>query len=492
MVDVVELDHLHSSGAAAPLLFLLMNIYSTKRNDAAPEPGSGDRGKVEATMTVHADRAPAVIEEDQPAVDRLRALATNAKVVRVIHADLFGRQRAKQYPAAVWEELLDGVALSKVSLAEDLFGVPVSAAEFPELAGHPDLSVRPDPETVLVPPWEPDSVWVLGRLFEHGRPSALCARGALRDAQERLVAGSGLAAITACEPEFYLFQRTADGSRGAAYARDGVSYTIDRPNDPTGAVGRLHRRLIDFGIGVTAVNREFSPGQFEINLRHTDAGRAADQVFLLKSAVKELAVDEGLVANFMGKPVTGEEGSSLHIHMSLWDGDQNAFATPGGGLSDRALAAVAGIQHHAAALLAFASPTVNSYRRLVGEGLSPRRSNWGEDNRLSFVRVPAERGSATRLELRAGDASASPHLLTAALLHAVRDGVERDLRPSDDGVLLPRSLDESLAALQRDDVFTEAFGAEFVKVYVALKTAEIDRLAATVTDAEWQLYSHHA
>ena len=432
---------------------------------------------------------------DKEGVDHLRSLAATARVIRVIHPDLFGRQRGKQFPARMADSLLDGLAYSKVSLAEDLMGVPVSAAEFPDLAGHPDLHARIDASSAFVPPWEPDAVWVLSRLFEQGRPSALCVRSQVQAAHMLLQSSLGFSAVAAGEPEFYLFENGQQGSRPIPYATDGVSYTIDRITDPSGAVGRIHRQLLELPIGVTAINREFSPGQFEVNLGHAAVETAADQAFLLKSAVKELAILEGLRANFMAKPLSGEEGSSLHVHMSLWtllDGRGNVFASPDASISDTARHAIAGVQEHAAAIVAFAAPTVNSYKRLFGEGLSPTTSNWAEDNRFSFLRVPGERGSATRFELRAGDASANPHLLLAAILHAVRDGIERKLQPQAEGLPLPRTLAHALDALNADPLMTQGFGGEFIATYTALKRAEIRSLDALVSDTEWNIYHTHA
>lgn len=424
---------------------------------------------------------------DADFLDRLRV--KGVKVIRVIHSDLFGRQRAKQFPVSSLLDLAKGVAYSKMANAEDLMGVPVEVADFPALATHPDVYASVDLDSALVPPWESDSLWVLSRLSEDQQPSALCPRSQVATAVTRLETELGLQAVAACEPEFYLFRPEA-GSR-VPYAMNGVSYTMDRITDPDGAMGRIHRNLIDLGIGVTVVNREFSPGQFEVNLAHTDARAAADAAFLLKTSIKELAVNEGLEANFMAKPLTGEEGSSLHIHLSLWRGDENFFATPDGGLSSAALAAIGGIQHHAAAIMAFAAPTVNSYKRLSGNGLSPRSSNWGEDDRFTFLRVPAERGGATRVELRAGDASASPHLLMASMVHAAIDGIQRGMTPSPAGEPLPASLAESIAALDASEVMRAGLGDEFVDVYAALKRREAQAYASTVTDWEWNLYRVH-
>lgn len=423
---------------------------------------------------------------------RDRLVARGIKVVRVIHVDLFGRQRAKQFPVSAWESLASGVAYSKVASAEDLLGVPVSEVEFPHLAGHPDLHAHLDLDRLLFPPWEPDSVWVLASLSEQGRPSRLCPRAQLASASDRLASEVGLKAVAAGEPEFYLFEGRPGEASAVPYSQTGVSYTVDRVTDPRGVVGAMHRNLIDLGIGVTVVNREFSPGQFEINLQHDAAGQAADSAFLLKSSIKELASIEGLSAVFMAKPRSGHEGSGLHVHVSLWDGDHNVFDAGEGALSDVALGAIAGLQVHAPGLMALAAPTVNSYKRLSGEGLSPRRSNWGEDDRLTFIRIPPERGGATRLELRAGDASASAHLLLAGMLHAMRAGIAESAAPTKDGVGLPKDLEESLRHLEADDVLRDGLGDEFVSIYGALKRAEIQAYRSAVTDWEWATYHVHA
>ncbi|MFD2470641.1 glutamine synthetase family protein [Amycolatopsis silviterrae] len=427
--------------------------------------------------------------QTSPSTTALDRLLTRASVVRVVHADLFGRQRAKQFPVSAVPALLDsGIAYSKIAHAEDLLGVPVDEDDFPQMKGHPDLHARIEPETAVVPPWEPDAVWVLASLWEGETRSKLCARGQLAAARDALETEFGYTAQAAGEPEFYLFRRSPDGGRPVPYSRDGVSYTMDRITDPDGAVGRIHRGVIGLGIGVTALNREFSPGQFEINLHHDEVVAAGDQAFLLKTAVKELAVIEGLEAVFMAKPLAGEEGCSLHVHLSLWDAlGGNVFSATPSVLEH----AMAGVQAHAAALLAFASPTVNSYKRLRGNGLSPRTSNVAEDNRFTFIRVPPERGPATRFEVRQGDASASPHLLMAAIVHAARDGIRRELRPSAEGAPLPASLTAAIESLEADGFFREAFGDELVSAYAAVKRREVAAFEAAVTDWEWELYHSH-
>lgn len=423
-----------------------------------------------------------------------RLLDRDIKIIRVVHADFFGRQRAKQFPVSYVDQLIEGIAYSKMSISEDLMGVPVDENAFPQVAGHPDIFAKIEPGSAVIPPWEPDAVWVLAALYErNGELSNLCARGALLTANKRLADELNLKVIAAAEPEFYLFEKQVEGSKPLPYGTDGVSYTVDRITDPLGSIGRMHRNLIDFGIGVTALNREFSPGQFEINLHHDEVLHAADQVFLLKSGIKELAILEGLNANFMAKPIKGEEGSGLHVHMSFWDSqNRNVFASDTDEVNEVLLNALAGIQLHAPAILAFAAPTVNSYKRLQGNGLSPRSSNWAVDNRYSFLRIPPEKGKATRFELRVGDASASSHLLMASMIHAARDGINRGLKPTAEGVPLPKSLAASIEALEADDIMREALSSELVEIYAALKRAEISAYESSVTDWEWNLYHSHA
>ena len=181
-------------------------------------------------------------------------------------------------------------------------------------------------------------------------------------------------------------------------------------------------------------------GQFEINLSHTDALAAADRAFLLEEIVKDVAASNGLLATFMAKPFSEHEGSSHHVHVSLWRGERTRSRATGRGLSELASAFAAGVLAHARGLTAVASPTVNSLQAARGKREPvPAGAALGGDNRRSYLRIPAERGRATRVEVRAADASANPYLLTAAILAAGLDGIERGLDPEALGTTpLPR------------------------------------------------------
>ena len=413
------------------------------------------------------------------------------RFVRVMHADPFGRARSKDLPLTSLPMASSGLAYCAASLVESLQGDPLMDASFPGGQGFPDLQARADLATARVTPWDPSTAWVLADLVDHGSPSPLCARGTLRRVVG-LLAARGLHAVTASEPEFYLLRELPDGRVERYSPGTGQAYTTGRRADPDGVLRRIHEALDAFGLQPTTAHREFSPGQFEINLAHGEALESADRAFLLEEVIKDVAAGEGLLATFMAKPFADDEGSSHHLHVSLWRGDENLFDGPDG-LSPLGLSFAAGLLTHAAALTAIASPTVNSYKRLGSEGLAPSLAELGGDNRYAWLRVPGERGPGRRIEIRAGDASANPYLLTAAVLAAGLDGVERELSP--DGLepeRLPRTLETACDALEADEALCAGLGEELVRVFCALKRDEAHRYSRTVTDWEWREYARHA
>ena len=283
-------------------------------------------------------------------------------------------------------------------------------------------------------------------------------------------------------------------------------YTVGPQVDPGGVVRGITEALAGLGLEAFAFNHEFMNSQYEINLRYADALTAADRAFLLKAAVKDVAAMNGLVATFMGKPFNDQGGSGTHLHVSLNRDDSNAFHDADGqdGVSAEMRAFTAGVVEHATALMAFLNPTINAYRRIEPDSLAPTHANWGWDNRSTFVRIPPERGPATRMELRVGDGSANPYLAIAAVLAAGADGVRRELEPaaplegdayradpSVAGAPLPATLEEALDALEADELLAAALGPEIVNTFLAMKRFEIERHRAWVSDWEIDEYLHH-
>ncbi len=283
-------------------------------------------------------------------------------------------------------------------------------------------------------------------------------------------------------------------------------YTVGPQVDPGGIVRRLTEDLAAIGLGAFAVNHEFMNSQYEINQHHADALSAADNAFRLKSFVKDVAALNGLVATFMGKPFNDQGGSGTHVHLSLEAAGVNAFDAPDSpdGVSDELRWFVGGVLAHAPALMALLNPTINSFRRLMPDSLAPTHANWGHDNRSTFVRIPRERGRATRLEVRVGDGAANPYLAVAALLQAGAHGLRERIEPpaplSGDaytadadviGGTLPRSLEEALDALDGDAHLRGALGEEIVATFLAMKRFEVERHRSWVSDWELTEYVHH-
>lgn len=425
--------------------------------------------------------------------------------IRVLYADLHGVARGKDIPAAEFDRVTDeGLCFCSAVMGTDLRHTPVVGGE----EGYPDLIARPDLETMVSLPWEPGVACCLANLEPaHGAEPIADPRGAVRRAVEGLRA-LDLDPIVGPELEFFLVEPDADAVNGIKRPVDQLSmvYTVGPQVDPRGIGRRLTEALSRLGLEAFAFNHEYMNSQYEINLRHADALTAADRAFRLKAAVKDVAAQHGLVATFMGKPFNDQGGSGTHLHVSLERDGANAFAgsDSGDGVSDELRAFTAGVLAHASALMAFLNPTINAYRRIVPDSLAPTHANWGFDNRSTFIRIPPERGGATRVEIRVGDGSANPYLAIAAVLaagaHGVRDGLTPDdpvggdayrAAPDVAGAPLPATLEAALDALEADTLLRDALGAPIVETFLAMKRFEVERHRAWVSDWEIAEYLHH-
>jgi glutamine synthetase len=434
--------------------------------------------------------------------ERLRA--DGIDVVRVSYPDLIGVDRGRdvlldELPAAAGHGLAFCRAVYHTSPMGDV--VPVQGGLE---AGLPDITVRPDLATLSPLPWEPGAAWCLG--------DATTPDGAVAEESPRVVARrvagqlSGLGYSLTCGPEleFYLCQRAADGSWQRYANEPGNVYVVGRKGDPQGLLLSMLRQLRDAGLRVTAANHEFSPGQFEINLGHSDLADAADRSFRLKSAVQEIARQHDLLATFMAKPFNDEGGSGFHVHASLTDdGGANVFGDPAGpdGLSAAGRHAIAGVLAHAPALSALLNPTINSYKRFGPDTLAPWLIDWGLDNRSAMVRIPPERGDAARMEIRLGDATANPYLAMAAVGAAAYLGIRDKAEPPDKlegygydpdrAEMLPTRLAAALDALESDRDLSGVLGDYFTASFLSYKRNEIERFERYVTDWEFREYAYH-
>jgi glutamine synthetase len=424
---------------------------------------------------------------------------TSATSIRVLYPDLHGVARGKDVPAAEFDHVVEnGLCFCAAVMGTDLRHTPVVGGQ----AGYPDLIARPDVSTMLTLPWEPGVDCCLANLEPAEGGAPICdPRGALRRSIEAL-RDLGYEPVVGPELEFFLVVRDPAAPGGFRRHVDNLSmvYTVGPQADPGGLVRKMTEDLHAVGLEVSSVNHEFMNSQYEINLRHSGALSAADRAFRLKTAVKDIAAQHGLVATFMGKPFNDQGGSGTHLHVSLNRDGVNAFASG----ETEMLAFTAGVLRHASALMAFLNPTVNAYRRIQPDSLAPTHANWGYDNRATFIRIPPERGAGARVELRVGDGSANPYLAVAAVLLAGAEGVREGLAPPAPvegdayraapdviGEPLPTSLDGALDALEADTLLRDGLGEEIIGTFLAMKRFETERHRAWVSDWEVAEYLHH-
>jgi glutamine synthetase len=438
----------------------------------------------------------------QQVVARLREQGVD--VVRVSYADLIGVDRGRDVLVDELERVAGhGLAFCRAVYHTSPMGDVVPVAGGLDV-GLPDIKVTPDLSTLTPLPWEPGAAWCVGDTWSHdGTPAQEAPREVARRVSARL-AELGLVAVVGPELEFFVCEQDAGGTWRRYADEPGNVYVVGRKGDPRGLLLTMLRHLRDAGLRVTAANHEFSAGQFEINLDHSELVDSADRAFRLKSAVQEIARHDGLLATFMAKPFNDEGGSGFHLHVSLVDdaGD-NVFGDEAGpqGLSPRGRAAIAGVLAHAPALAALLNPTINSYKRFGPDTLAPWLVDWGLDNRSAMVRIPPERGGATRMEVRLGDATANPYLAAAAVGAAAYLGVRDELVPPDPlegygydpskAQLLPQRLPDALDALEADTALRDVLGEHFVRSFLTYKRNEVERFERHVTDWEFREYAYH-
>jgi glutamine synthetase len=264
------------------------------------------------------------------------------------------------------------------------------------------------------------------------------------------------------------------------------------------------------GISVEYSHHEVAPGQHEIDLRYADALTMADNIVTYRHVVKQTAMANGIHASFMPKPLTGEWGNSMHTHLSLFDGDSNAFHDPDDPyrLSTTARQFTAGVLRHARELTAVTCQWVNSYKRLVPGFEAPIYVSWGRHNRSSLIRIPQykpNKGASTRIEYRAPDPACNPYLAFSVLLAAGLKGIEEgyELQPEAEANIyemteaerrasgitsLPTSLEQALVLMEESELVAETLGEHVFDYFLRNKWQEWEEYRAQVTPYELEKY----
>lgn len=428
--------------------------------------------------------------------------ANKISEVECIVPDMSGVSRGKIMPADKFADE-GGMRLPESIFTQTVTGGYAERAY--EIADPTDIdmSMQPDPDTLRVVPWakEPTGQVIHDSFYLDGRPVELAPRHVLRHIID-LYHQQGWQPIVAPELEFYLVKPNIDpdyplqppAGRSGRPEIGSQAYSIDAVNE----FDLLFEDVYDYceaqGIKIDNLIHEMGAAQMEINLLHGDPLVLADQAFLFKRTMREAALQHDVYATFMAKPMEDQPGSAMHIHQSVVDVDtgKNVFSDESGQSNDLFYAHIAGLQKYLPAAMAFLSPYVNSYRRIVRYGAAPINLQWGYDNRTVGLRVPHSEAQARRVENRVAAADANPYIAIAASLACGYLGMQEMIKPSDPletsayelPIELPHDLFEALGLLNQSEPLQNVLGNKFAKVYTAIKETEFETFMRVISPWE--------
>ncbi|MDK2779625.1 MAG: glutamine synthetase family protein [Pseudomonadota bacterium] len=355
-----------------------------------------------------------------------------------------------------------------------------------------DMVLKADMSTAMAVPWakQPTLQVIHDLLDQNGEPISCAPRNVLK----RVIAmyrEHGWQPVVAPELEFYLTQPNVDpndpveppvgrtGRSGTALQ----SYSMSAVDEYGPVIDTIYDYAEDAGLHIDSVIQEDGAGQVEFNLSHGDPLLLADQVFYFKRIIKEAALNNGMFATFMAKPMRDQPGSAMHIHQSVVDikTGQNIFSTAEGEETDAFRWFIGGTQKYLIQVMPFIAPYVNSYRRFESETNSSAPTNmaWGYDNRATGLRVPNAGAQDRRLENRVVGVDTNPYLSIAASLICGYLGMVKQVEPDvpvegevEDKYQIPTTLEESLRIFARAEDIHDALGEDFCKLFAAVKKEE--------------------
>ncbi len=366
-----------------------------------------------------------------------------------------------------------------------------------------DMILKPDATTLRLVPWarEPTAQIIHDCYTMDGNPHPLSTRNVLRKILA-LYDEAGLRPVVAPEVEFYLVSRNTDpdyeltppvGRSGRAESSR-LSYSIDAVAEFEDFVEDMYDYADAQELQVDTLIHENGAAQMEINFRHGDALRLADEVFTFKRTVRETAHKYDMYATFMARPMKNEPGSAMHIHQSVVSAasGENIFVDENGDHNAAFRSYIAGLQRYTPELISLYAPNVNSYRRLAPDISAPINLNWGHENRTTAFRVPQSNAVGTRVENRFPGADVNPYLAMAATLASGLLGMRQGLVPTEphqgtaneDDVEVARTLEEGLRHLHDTPELVEMFGELFLRAYAAVKLDEFEEFNRVISSWE--------
>lgn len=421
--------------------------------------------------------------------------------VECLIPDMTGNARGKFVPAAKFfkEEtrlpeciLLQSVTGGYPDEYDDILGVTDS-----------DMFLSPDPTAMRTVPWakDPTAQIIHDCMTRDGELHPLSSRGVLKRVL-KLYENEGWRPVVAPEVEFYLVKQSSDpdseisppvGRSGRAEIMR-RSYTIDAINEFEPLIEAMFQHCEAMNLDVDSLIDETGAAQMELNFLHGDALSLADQVFTFKRTLRETAMQHGVFATFMAKPMENEPGSSMHIHQSIVDAasGKNIFVDGNGNENDLFRHFIGGLQRFTKHAMPFYAPNVNSYRRFAKDIAAPINLNWGYDNRTTGIRVPDSSPQAKRVENRFSGVDVNPYLAFAATLASGYLGMKMKLEPTapcegssyDDDIEVPRTLEHAARLLDECPELRDILGDKFVDAYVAVKAFEYEEFNKVISSWE--------
>lgn len=420
----------------------------------------------------------------------------DVEFIRLQFTDMYGTFKNLAITRSQLEKALDNRCLFDASSIEGFVRIEAS-----------DMYLHPDLDTFVIFPWRPQQGKVARIICDIYRPDKTPFEGDPRYILKRTVAEAeklGYQLDVGPECEFFLFHTDEEG-RPTTVSHERAGFFDLGPVD----LGENARRdmvltLEEMGFEIESSHHEVAPAQHRIDFRYDEALATADNIMTFKLAVRTIARRFGLFASFMPKPKYGDNGSGMHINMSVVKDGKNIFADPADkrGLSREAYYFIGGLMKHMRAMTAVTNPLVNSYKRLVPGFEAPIHITWSESHRRPLIRIPVERGESTRIELRCPDPAANPYLALAVCLSAGLDGVKNQILPPEPvgtSVMemsieeqralkiqtLPATLNEAVDELEKDSLLCKVLGEHISRKYVEEKRAEWEDYCKQVT--EWEI-----
>ncbi|TXR55017.1 glutamine synthetase [Reinekea thalattae] len=445
--------------------------------------------------------------EDLPEAERFMALHPEVNSVDLILFDTNGKERGKRIPISMLPKVVKhGLALPGSVFALDIKGETIEETGLGFEQGDSDNLCRLVPGSLRLIPWKEGVAQAVLTML-NDEQDALFFADPRRVLVDQLCAMSEreLKPCVAIEYEFYLQDVEPDDLGQPQPPIMPLSqermtqtqvYSLDELDEFQRFIDDVIAACEVQGVPASNIIAEYAPGQFEINLRHSvDVMQACDQAVLMKRVVRSIAKQHGFVANFMAKPYTEHSGNGCHVHISLFDNeDQNAFVKQPQLLQQ----SLAGILQQMPETLALLAPNANSYRRFQPDMFVSLWPNWGWDNRTTALRIPSDSEQNLRIEHRLAGADCNPYLVVAAILATLQEGIDEQLTPPEaiDGNAyemegenhLPLSWPQSLERFQASDVLIKRLGSDYCHTYYENKRAEQLAFDAQVTPLEYLWY----